>query len=292
MSDSSHVEDRVHFLLSELTIPNLKDICRKKKLRGFSKLKKADLVDFIVDSLVESESLSELESLAESVVNFQAYEMLNIKNRIIDLMDSDSKFVGTFVPRGGQLNTCTIQPALEEVICSCADYTDFSAICSHQKSLLSLAIAAKKCSPELSANYKLSDEFIDLANEFLEERASVTSEKLEKYLVDNFAFTGRAEKAAELSKKKFQLSFSPTRIEGHYLGKTKETGQLKPVFVINFDRLRRTITHNCPDFLNRTSRMAKACKHLIAVFLLWGDDPDTNSIWQSLVSCRWRFESP
>ncbi|MFX0206042.1 MAG: SWIM zinc finger family protein [Candidatus Hodarchaeota archaeon] len=293
MVTSSLIEDRVHYLLSELTVPSLKDICRKKKLRGFSKLKKDDLVDFIVDYLVESEPISQLESLAESIVNFQTHDMLNIEKRIIDILSTELKFSGTFLPRGGKLVTCSYTSTSGEVTCTCEDFTDFNATCSHVKALISLAIASNLCSSNFISKYSLSDELISLAEEFLEEKAEISSETLQRYLEEDFAFSGRIEKAQELLKEKFDISFSPTGIRGHYLGKDKDTGELTPVFVIDFNRVNRTITHDCGDFIGRTSRMARACKHLVAIFLLWGkDNSDVQAIWQSITSCRWRLKPP
>ncbi len=297
MSDPAFLEDRVHYLLSQLKVPNLKDICRKKGFRGFSKLKKDNLVDFIIDSLAETvekdELSSALESLADSVVNFQAYEMLNIEKRVIDIFESDSNFIGTFIPRGEELNTSTLVPSTGKAICTCDDFAEFDAVCSHIKALISLAIASKMCSRTLSTEYGLFEELIELANDFLEKSVTLSSEAMEEYLVEDFAYSGRIEKAQELIKDKFDLSFSPMGIKGHYLGKDKETGELKPVFLINIDRTKRVIIHDCGDFLGRTSRMAKACKHLVAIFLIWGkENPDVRTIWHSFVSCRWRFEHP
>lgn len=43
------------YLLQSLNVPELKDICRNFGIKGYSSLKKAELVDFITDSLAEEE---------------------------------------------------------------------------------------------------------------------------------------------------------------------------------------------------------------------------------------------
>jgi len=51
------MDDRTYlkFLLQYLNIDNLKQICRDFEIKGFSKLKKSELIDFILDSLAEEE---------------------------------------------------------------------------------------------------------------------------------------------------------------------------------------------------------------------------------------------
>ena len=51
------IDDRTYlnFLLQSLNVDELKQICRDFKIKGFSKLKKIELIDFILDSLAEEE---------------------------------------------------------------------------------------------------------------------------------------------------------------------------------------------------------------------------------------------
>lgn len=51
------IDDRTYlkFLLQYLNVDNLKQICRNFEIKGFSKLKKSELIDFILDSLAEEE---------------------------------------------------------------------------------------------------------------------------------------------------------------------------------------------------------------------------------------------
>ena len=51
------IDDRTYlkFLLQYLNVDNLKQICRDFDIKGFSKLKKLELIDFILDSLAEEE---------------------------------------------------------------------------------------------------------------------------------------------------------------------------------------------------------------------------------------------
>jgi hypothetical protein len=51
------IADRTYlkFLLQYLNVDNLKQICRDFEIKGFSKLKKLELIDFILDSLAEEE---------------------------------------------------------------------------------------------------------------------------------------------------------------------------------------------------------------------------------------------
>jgi hypothetical protein len=45
----------LNYLLQSLNIPELKQICRDFGIKGYSSLKKAELIDFIIDSLAEEE---------------------------------------------------------------------------------------------------------------------------------------------------------------------------------------------------------------------------------------------
>jgi hypothetical protein len=54
---NTEIDDRTYlkFLLQYLNVDNLKQICRDFEIKGFSKLKKSELIDFILDSLAEEE---------------------------------------------------------------------------------------------------------------------------------------------------------------------------------------------------------------------------------------------
>ena len=58
---SRKIDDRTYlgYLLQSLNVNELKQICRDFEIKGFSKLKKSELVEFILDSLAEEE-MSEL----------------------------------------------------------------------------------------------------------------------------------------------------------------------------------------------------------------------------------------
>ena len=45
----------LNYLLQSLNVTDLKDICREYEIKGFSRLKKAELIEFIIDSLAEEE---------------------------------------------------------------------------------------------------------------------------------------------------------------------------------------------------------------------------------------------
>jgi len=51
------IDDRTYlnFLLQSLNVDDLKQICRDFEIKGFSKFKKSELIDFILDSLAEEE---------------------------------------------------------------------------------------------------------------------------------------------------------------------------------------------------------------------------------------------
>jgi len=51
------IDDRTYlkFLLQNLNVDDLKQICRGFEIKGFSRLKKSELIDFILDSLAEEE---------------------------------------------------------------------------------------------------------------------------------------------------------------------------------------------------------------------------------------------
>ena len=45
----------LNYLMQSLNVDDLKDICREYGIKGYSRLKKAELLDFIIDSLAEEE---------------------------------------------------------------------------------------------------------------------------------------------------------------------------------------------------------------------------------------------
>lgn len=62
----------LNFLLQSLNVDELKQICRDYEIKGFSKLKKIELIDFILDSLAEEEyaeflQQKELEIISKSI---------------------------------------------------------------------------------------------------------------------------------------------------------------------------------------------------------------------------------
>jgi len=68
------MEDKTYlkYLLQSLNVDNLKQICRNYQIKGFSRLKKIELIDFILDSLSEEELSNvleekELEIIKESI---------------------------------------------------------------------------------------------------------------------------------------------------------------------------------------------------------------------------------
>ena len=54
---SRKIDDRKYltYLLPALNVKELKDICREYNLKGYSKLKKIELIEFILDSMAEEE---------------------------------------------------------------------------------------------------------------------------------------------------------------------------------------------------------------------------------------------
>ncbi len=45
----------LNYLLQSLSVDDLKQVCRDFEIKGYSKLKKSDLAEFILDSLSEEE---------------------------------------------------------------------------------------------------------------------------------------------------------------------------------------------------------------------------------------------
>jgi len=102
---SKKLDDKIYlnYLLQSLNINDLKQICRDFELKGYSKLKKAELVDFILDSLAEEElkelvEQKELEiisneiQIAIKIINgsyretLSALKIVNEKNHEIELL--------------------------------------------------------------------------------------------------------------------------------------------------------------------------------------------------------------
>ncbi|MFX1365352.1 MAG: Rho termination factor N-terminal domain-containing protein [Promethearchaeota archaeon] len=68
------IDDRTYlnFLLQYLNVDELKQICRNFEIKGFSKFKKSELIDFILDSLAEEEfkdllQIKELEIITDGI---------------------------------------------------------------------------------------------------------------------------------------------------------------------------------------------------------------------------------
>ncbi len=62
----------LNYLLQSLNVPDLKQICKDFDIKGYSRLKKLELIDFIIDSLAEEEILAlindkELEIIKDSI---------------------------------------------------------------------------------------------------------------------------------------------------------------------------------------------------------------------------------
>jgi len=68
---SRKIDDRTYltYLLQYLNVDNLKQICREFTIKGFSKLKKAELIDFILDSLAEEEMAELLKQREDDIVS-------------------------------------------------------------------------------------------------------------------------------------------------------------------------------------------------------------------------------
>ena len=68
---NKEIDNKVYlkYLLQSLNVDNLKQICREFNIKGFSKLKKAELVDFILDSLAEEEMVELLKQKEVDIVS-------------------------------------------------------------------------------------------------------------------------------------------------------------------------------------------------------------------------------
>jgi len=65
------IDDRTYlnFLLQSLNVDDLKLICRDFEIKGFSKLKKSELIDFILDSLAEEELKDLLDQKERDIIS-------------------------------------------------------------------------------------------------------------------------------------------------------------------------------------------------------------------------------
>ena len=68
---SRKIDDRTYltYLLQYFNVDNLKQICREFGIKGFSKLKKAELIDFILDSLAEEEMAELLKQIELEIIS-------------------------------------------------------------------------------------------------------------------------------------------------------------------------------------------------------------------------------
>ncbi len=80
------IDDRTYlnFLLQSLNVDDLKQICRDFEIKGFSKFKKSELVDFILDSLAEEEfkellNQKEIDIISDGIT--LALKMINGEDR-------------------------------------------------------------------------------------------------------------------------------------------------------------------------------------------------------------------
>ena len=65
------IDDRTYlnFLLQSLNVDDLKQICRDFEIKGFSKFKKSELIEFILDSLAEEELKDLLEHKEGDIIS-------------------------------------------------------------------------------------------------------------------------------------------------------------------------------------------------------------------------------
>jgi len=79
---SKKLDDKIYlnYLLQSLNIKDLKQLCRDFELRGYSKLKKTELVDFILDSLAEEELKELLEQKELDVISNEIQTAIKIIN--------------------------------------------------------------------------------------------------------------------------------------------------------------------------------------------------------------------
>jgi len=65
------IDDRTYlnFLLQSLNVDDLKSICRDFEIKGFSKLKKSELINFILDSLAEEELKDLLDQKERDIIS-------------------------------------------------------------------------------------------------------------------------------------------------------------------------------------------------------------------------------
>jgi len=72
MTDILDIEEYLKVLFQSLTLPELKTICKELEIKGYSKYKKVDLVDFVINSMSDEErkiilAQKELEIIAKEI---------------------------------------------------------------------------------------------------------------------------------------------------------------------------------------------------------------------------------
>lgn len=79
---SKKLDDKIYlnYLLQSLNVNDLKQLCRDFKLKGYSKLKKTELVDFILDSLAEEELEELLEQKELEIISNEIQTAIKIIN--------------------------------------------------------------------------------------------------------------------------------------------------------------------------------------------------------------------
>ncbi len=79
---SKKLDDKIYlnYLLQSLNINDLKQMCRDFELKGYSKLKKTELVDFILDSLAEEELKELLEQKELEIISNEIQTAIKIIN--------------------------------------------------------------------------------------------------------------------------------------------------------------------------------------------------------------------
>jgi len=76
VSDAQYLK----YLLQSLIVKELKDICREKDIRGYSKLKRDELVDFIIDSLSIEEKRDYIIENESEIIGREVAKALTILN--------------------------------------------------------------------------------------------------------------------------------------------------------------------------------------------------------------------
>jgi hypothetical protein len=74
----------LNYLLHSLNVPELKEICRNFKIKGYSSLKKVELIEFLIDSLAEEEKAELINQKELEIINEEidlAINKINGKDR-------------------------------------------------------------------------------------------------------------------------------------------------------------------------------------------------------------------